>query len=184
MFRITFLFAFLLLALGSNVQAGMSGEKDIFLEATDGNLLRIGTAVFKDRGAETGIEVRLDNSAFDVNFISMRNFNCLGNTGARICHLPFDYPIRNEISDDDLRDLEYQLLFVFIPKGAPAFNAYNGLYYKLEADGSGGLLGQLMEVDLNSLSSPPKVDFARVIPEFDMIKASDSKTKYTRMRIC
>lgn len=167
----------------TGAHAGFNGEKKITLKASDGTSLQVGTVTLTDKGDRTGIDVKLDSNLFEVNFISMRNFECLGSSGNRVCHLPYGYSIRNEITKDDLRDLEYHLLFVFVKAGAPGFDAFNGLYYKLKSDNAGNFFGTLMEVDLNPLAVPPDEEYARPISEFEMVEAPATKFKFTNIEI-
>jgi len=175
--------ASLWLAMSAATAAELSGTKNVLLVAEDGTARQIGTVTFEPDGQTTRFTVTMDESQFQVEFISMRNFNCIGIGSPKICHLPFGYSIRNEITADDLTDLEYNFLFVFVKAGAPSFDAWNGMYYKLKMAEDGSLTGRLLEADLSVLAVPPDKEYARPISEIDMLEASASKYVYTRIEI-
>lgn len=104
---------------------------------------------------------------FDDFFLSMRPFKCLTGPDKHWCHVPYPYAIDRNISGGDLRDLEYDLLFLW--KGATEYgiNMWNGVYYRLEQQGD-RLIGQMYEMDMDLLSAPPEPGNLRPLQPGDL----------------
>lgn len=146
---------------------GFAGSKAIKLVQQDGTAHLVGTISFEPDGdgAHYGITWRED--AFSEHFLSMRPFKCMEGSAKHWCRVPYPYENKRRISQGDLADLEYDLLFVW--KGATEYgiNLWNGVYYKLEsADET--LVGHLHEIDLGVLAAPPEDGNLRPVREQDL----------------
>ncbi len=148
----------------------LSGQKAISLIDGDGNKLLIGNVSFEPREDTAAYQINLRAGPFADHFLSMRPFRCLEGADKHWCHVPYPYPLRREVSDDDLTDLEYDLLFIH--KGATEYgiDMWNGVYYRLQRDGD-RLIGQLHEMDMGILSAPPEDGDLRPVSEADIHEA-------------
>ena len=119
---------------------------------------------------------------FEDHFLSMRPFRCLEGPERHWCHVPYPYEIERNISDT-LTDLEYDFLFIW--KGATEYgiNMWNGVYYKLEAEPSGRLVGVLHELDMNLLSVPPEDGVTRPLKPGDLHESEPESHWLPRMII-
>lgn len=145
----------LCLALGP-VLASAAGEavtRSVLLHPGDGEPIRIGSIRLIPDGDGQRFELNLDSPRFEPRFLSMRPFRCLQGEQT-LCHLPYPYDWRRRITDADLTDLEYGLLFIRKSPEEYGIDPWNGLYYRLRRDGE-GFTGVLHEVDLDVLAVPP-----------------------------
>ncbi len=158
----------------------------IYLVDAEGDELQIGQVVFSSPGSansSVGIDVEIDNSVFSEHFLSMRPFRCLTSDVEWFCYLEYPYELRSVITNDDLSDLEYQLLFIKKTPEEFGIDAWNGLYYKLVLEEDGTLSGQLWEGDLNSLQSPPSKKYAKPVELGEFIPAESSKRLFPQIKI-
>lgn len=116
--------------------------------------------------------LNLDTQILQEEFLSMRPFQCLDYSGQKVCHLQYPYEIKRNITDTDLTDLEYDLLFLHKTPEEYGINAWNGLYYQLQSTGD-LISGELYEVDLNVLAVPPAEGITRPITD-DMLHKADT----------
>ncbi len=116
-------------------------------------------------------EIKWDTAEFEDHFLSMRPFKCLPAGEKLWCYTPYPYEIKRQISKHDMTDLEYDLIFVWKPKGEYGINLWNGVYYKLEPNNE-GWKGTMQEYDLNILGIPPEAGELRPILEKDLHEAS------------
>ena len=116
-------------------------------------------------------KIKWDTTEFEDHFLSMRPFKCLPAGEKLWCYTPYPYEIKRQISADDMTDLEYDLIFVWKPKGEYGINLWNGVYYKLEAT-EFGWKGTMQEYDLNVLGIPPEKGELRPILKKDLHEAS------------
>jgi hypothetical protein len=136
---------------------------------------------FKD--GKSGFAVTLESPRFTDHFLSMRPFRCLEGAQEWFCHMPYTYKLRRVVSKDDLRDLSYSLLFIRKTPAEFGVDAWNGLYYDLSFKDDGTVTGELLEGDLNSLASPPEVDYSYPIEMDDFIKANKKLRLYPSLII-
>ncbi len=131
--------------------AQTAGERNVFLEDAAGTRILIAHVIVDQ---ENGYSVSMAEEPFTDHFLSMRPFRCIEGPDKHWCHVPYPYAIKREVGDD-LTDLEYDFLFIW--KGATEYgiNMWNGVYYKLEAEGD-TLVGRLHEMDMGVLSAPPE----------------------------
>ena len=95
----------------------------------------------------------MDPDTFSDHFLSMRPFRCLEGPGKHWCDVPYPYDITRDIATD-LTDLEDDFLFVWKPATDYGINMWNGVYYRIAADGD-GFVGTLHEMDMDLLAVPP-----------------------------
>ena len=158
---------FLILAC---VLAGAAGAADIdgkrvFLEDQQGTQIEIATL----SGAATAYGMTLNDAAFSDHFLSMRPFRCIEGAEKTWCHVPYPYEIRRDVSTD-LTDLEYDFLFVWKGKTDYGIDMWNGVYYRIAADGD-ALVGVMHEMNMDMLAVPPEAGELRPIREVDLEEA-------------
>lgn len=135
----------------------------IYLVDQSDQELRIGTVSFGeivtiDDKARRRVGVEMIGNSFNDHFLSMRPFRCIEHPSEWYCYLPYPYEIEATVAANDFTDLEYQLLFIRKRSSEFGIDAWNGLYYKLEAQASGEIRGRVFEGDLNILAEPPEPD--------------------------
>ena len=116
-------------------------------------------------------KIKWKTDKFEEHFLSMRPFKCLPGGEKLWCHTPYPYEIKRQISDKDVTDLEYDLIFVWKPEGEYGINLWNGVYYELTAT-EFGWKGTMQEYDLNILGIPPEAGVLRPIKKKDLHEAS------------
>jgi len=131
------------------------GEKKIVLSSAS-ERIEIGTVNFTGGGSKRRITVTLNDKLLKDEFLSMRPFKCLESAKRYYCHVPYPYSWKGEVTEQDLGDLEYALLFVQKEPNAYGINLWNGVYYKMVLGADGTISGKLNEVDMDSLAVPPK----------------------------
>lgn len=137
-------------------QSGTTTQTSHRVELLDakGNAYPIGSLDLLESGSGYSYRFELDHHRFTDHFLSMKEMKCL--EGAELwCYIPYPYDNPKQISQDDLRWLEHDLLFLFKRTGEFGANFWNGIYYKLEMDEQGNIQGQAHAIDLNLLASPP-----------------------------
>lgn len=145
----------------------LAGDKAISLADADGNPIIVGQIRFEPAEEGWNYAITWDEVVFANHFLSMRPFRCLEGDDTHWCHVPYPYENRRRITESDLTDLEYDLLFLW--KGATEYgiNLWNGIYYRMEIDGE-RLVGHLHEIDMGTLSAPPENGNLRPIVESDL----------------
>ena len=161
----------------------LEGVKEIVLIGADGSELTIGNVSFKQEGDATGFNVTLDDSKFTDHFLMMRPFSCIDGEKQTVCHLAYPYKTHKQITDTDLTDLEYALIFLRKKRSEHGINLWNGIYYGLTKDESGRIHGVLMEADMNMLGIPPDTDFTRPITDADLTKGDPQHHRFPTLEI-
>jgi len=128
-------------------------------------------------------DAALDAPEFGDEFLSMRPFHCLSDQAEMWCHLIYPYDLRNEITADDLTDLEYHLLFIFRSPDSYGIDAWNGLYFDLSLGGDGAITGTVSEVDLNILAVPPTDPTKRPISTGDLNEVEPTAHRFASVEI-
>lgn len=147
-------------------------DYSITLLGNDDEKITAGTlSTEKVEGGGTNYKIKWDAEKFDEHFLSMRPFKCIPGGKKLWCHTPYPYEIKRQISEDDVTDLEYDLVFVWKPEGEYGINLWNGVYYQLEATDF-GWKGTMQEYDLNILGIPPEKGELRPIKAKDLHEAS------------
>lgn len=161
------------------------GEKTVTLVSASGERLDIATVTFTEAadGTARSFTVSLDPEKFKDQFLSMRPFSCIPGKKEMWCHLAYPYELKRVITADDLQDLEYALLFLFKLHTAYGIDAWNGLYFKLEADANGALTGTVHEADFNVLAAPPEKGDLRPIPHDVLSEIDPVKHLFARIEI-
>jgi len=175
---------FSLLLSGWTMAADLPEKAGIFLVDPDKQETRIGDVDFSttDNG-EIAVLVEIDNSVFTEHFLSMRPFRCIEGDAEWFCYLEYPYDLRSVITQDDLSDLEYQLLFIRKTPSEFGIDAWNGLYYKLIIEEDGSITGKLLEGDLNSLQSPPAEKYAKPVDLEEFITGDKARRLFPTLRI-
>ena len=159
--------ALALLAPAPGLAGALKDAPTILLHPADGPAIAVGEISFTDKGLPTGYEIHWDDAKFGEHFLSMRPFKCLEGPEKYWCRVPYPYENRRQVSMEDLTDLEYDLLFLWKGAGEYGINMWNGVYYRLEADGA-VLRGRLHEVDMDLLAAPPEAGDLRPIGAGDL----------------
>jgi hypothetical protein len=163
------LFALALLSTSAPAELP-TGSKSLWLQSAT-EKIEVGSVEFAGNGSNRNITVHMSETLFKDHFLSMRPFKCL--EGKKFyCYLPYPYEWKGVISENDLTDLEYALLFVQKDPTAYGINLWNGIYYKLELAGDGRISGALHEVDMDTLASPPEAGELRPITP-DLLNRAD-----------
>lgn len=181
-------FAFIVLGTSSSVVIAGGGllpvgEKTITLVAAGGEKFTLGKVSFTRDDGGRKIKVDLNAPEFQDEFLSMRPFRCLPDKKEMWCHLAYPYDMHGKVTEDDLVDLEYSLLFLFKPPKGYGIDAWNGLYFKLALQPDGTISGPLNEVDLNVLAVPPDDRLSRPIKHFDLTEAQPDGHRFARVEI-
>lgn len=142
---------FAALLSGAAQAADLSGHKSVVLLANDGSRVVIGQVRFQRQGDGYDFGFEPDASKFTERFLAMRPFLCLDGPTQSLCH--FAYATPRHITELDLTDLEYELMFLRKPRQAVSVDAFNGIYYELRVT-PGGLAGELREVDMTPIVVP------------------------------
>lgn len=161
----------------------LEGTKAISLVDRDGGRHEIGSVTFAPADGGTAISVSLDETRFEEKFLSMRPFRCIDGTKQTVCHLVYPYKLQNRISENDLVDLEYSLLFLHKGPTDYGIDAWNGLYYRLKRNDDGSLTGTLHETDFNVLAVPPDEGITRPIPETEIVEAEEGRHRFPKIEI-
>ncbi len=159
--------------LTANAASILSGKRTITLLDANDQALVIGHIEFTRQDQKIIYKISLVDAVFSNEFLSMRPFKCISQSGQMVCHLIYPYKKLGYITEEDLTDLEYDLLFLHKSATEYGINAWNGLYYDLKLT-DGELQGTLKEVDLNVLAAPPDKGDIRPVTE-DMLHEVDSE---------
>jgi hypothetical protein len=132
-----------------------AGSRHITLHARDGTKVEIGQVVFSPRAdGRSAFALKIDTSRFTDHFLSMREFKCLPGSSEILCFVPYPYPQPGHVAANDLAWLEHSLLFMFKKPSEFGAQLWNGVYFRLAADGD-TLVGTPQAIDLNRISAPP-----------------------------
>ncbi len=168
----------------ADVEGSAAKPQTIYLVDRDGNETSIGTVGFNEESDGTSsFRVDLSEAPFVEKFLSMRPFKCIDGTKQTVCHLPYPYALKNRIGNGDLADLEYRLLFLHKGPTEYGIDAWNGLYYRLARNDSGGFDGALHEADFNILAVPPEAGVTRPIKQADLTAAEAGRHRFPRLVI-
>jgi hypothetical protein len=163
----------MLTASTSGAFAMQPGDFSIRLQDRQGEAYDLGILELRQAGQHSySYEIHWDENRFENHFLSMRPFKCVPHPVQLICHLPYPYEIHRVITEKDLTDLEYDLLFLHKLPNEYGISGWNGLYYRLSITDS-GLAGELRETDLNVLQAPPEDGSRRPIDPAELYEASD-----------
>lgn len=152
---------------------GDSAPRQITLQTEKGEQLTIGQLLLSPAGEGYRAEVKMDDDVYGDYFLSMRPFKCLESEKQLLCHLPYPYQNAQQISHDDLIDLEYQLLFIRKVPTDYGINPWFGVYYKLQWENPphGPITGQLHETNMDILAAPPEDPTTKPITADELYEA-------------
>lgn len=178
----------MLVALGAVASAQardrvLAGAKTITLVTAAGERHSIGQVMFTPDGDGARLTVRVDGANFGDEFLSMRPFRCLRDAKEWWCHLPYPYELAGRVTEGDLRDLEYSLLFIGKAPNFHGIDAWNGFYFKLAIGADGHISGDLHETDLDVLAVPPEDWKARTIAPEALTAAEPGAHRFARLEI-
>jgi hypothetical protein len=156
-------------SVGISSAQAFEGNKTIRLHPADGEPLTIGQVSF-DASASGKYVLSYDDTLFTDHFLSMRPFKCLEGDDKLWCRVPYPYENAQTVSEEDLTDLEYDLMFVWKNQGEYGIDLWNGVYYVLSPDGE-KLVGTMHEIDMNVLASPPEDGNLRPVTAGDLEEA-------------
>ncbi|MCH9808995.1 MAG: hypothetical protein K0U74_14820 [Alphaproteobacteria bacterium] len=154
------------------------GTKTIYLVDAAGKEYPIGDVDFSSKEGASRISVQINEKKFVEKFLSMRPFRCIDGKKQTVCYLPYPYKLKDKITNQDLVDLEYRLLFLHKGPTDYGIDAWNGLYYKLSITEDATLKGALHEADFNVLAVPPDVEFSRPIGPVDLTEAEEGRHRF------
>ncbi len=155
----------------------------VLLSDNDGNAIDIGEVTFTAASdGQYAITVNVESDKLNNHFLSMRPFQCLDGAAEWFCYQPYPYELKQVVSETDLTDLEYQLLFIRKTPKEFGIDAWNGLYFKFSQHDDGIWRGQLLEGDLNVLQSPPE-KYSRPINLSEFIEADTALRRFTEITL-
>lgn len=143
----------------------------VYLSDQSEHRVAIARLTVQAQNQDQGYQLELIDSAFDDYFLSMRPFKCALKQDNMLCYVAYPYQNRRHISRQDLTDLEYDLLFNARTDKEYGINPWNGRYFRLHWEGE-RILGELHEVDLNLLASPPEDGNLRPITAAELTPAA------------
>jgi hypothetical protein len=152
----------LLLAVSTALSAPLdAGTRRVLLHARDGSTVEIAQVTFTPRAdGRTAFALKADASRFTDYFLSMREFKCLPGATEILCLVPYPYPQPGHVAPNDLAWLEHSLLFMFKKPSDFGAQMWNGVYFRLAAQGD-ALVGTPQAIDLNRIATPaPHADVA------------------------
>ena len=160
-----------------------SVEKTISLIDKKGKKHQVAKIIFTPEENNTeSFKIKWDDTKFSEHFLSMRPFKCID--GAQtVCHLGYPYKTKNRISNTDLQDLEYGLLFLHKNEKEYGINFWNGVYYRLKKQENGSITGTVWETDMNELASPPAKEYDRPIGGADLVEGAEGKHRFPKIII-
>lgn len=147
------------------------GSKTITIVGKNDEAIEIASIQFQQKDNKVTYKLEFKDDKFSDEFLSMRPFKCIHVAGQMLCHLVYPYQKQGYITEQDLVDLEYDLLFLHKDATEYGIDPWNGLYYDLKIE-KNGLVGILKEVDLNILAAPPEDDILRPITK-DLLYDAD-----------
>lgn len=153
--------------------------KTVTLQSPSGESIDIANIqMTRESSGGFSYQLDIDNSKFGDYFLSMRPFKCFQGPIQMLCHLPYPYQKNQKITANDLKDLEYDLLFIHRKSTDYGINPWNGVYYKLTLGQDNNLSGVMKEVNLDILASPPEGGVTRPITDMDMHEADPDSHSY------
>jgi hypothetical protein len=161
--------------------APLDGTKKIYLVSETNELTHVANVEFKQNKDNIAYTVSIVDTPFENQFLSMRPFQCVMGSRQVMCHVPYPYEKKGFVTEDDLMDLSYDILFLHKNPSEYGINMWNGIFYKLELNDE-QIDGVVFEVDMNTLASPPDnldVPFA----EDEIFEADVSNYVYPRVLI-
>lgn len=157
----------ILVLLMLSVVAQAETRYRVDLMADNGRRFSIATLSISSFDQPDSYQLEMEAGVFSNEFLSMRPFKCLTVQGVMLCYVDYPYENLRKISRHDLTDLEYDLLFIARTEKEYGIDPWNGRYFKMRWQGD-SIVGELNEVDLNILASPPEDGSLRPIIDEDL----------------
>jgi len=149
-------FLILLLFFSIEIEAGaIDGNKKVFLESLNGKQLHIANLKLESMADKILYTLAIRDEPFSNQFLTMRPFQCIMGERQVMCHVPYPYIKKGHITERDLSNLSYDLLFLHKSPSEYGINLWNGMLYKLTIEDN-TLVGIVHEVDMNIIASPPE----------------------------
>ncbi|GAB3677072.1 hypothetical protein [Salinisphaera aquimarina] len=158
---------------------GTERSMEVVLEPASGDVVVVADLTI---GTDGSYRLRYRDAPFAPHFLSMRPFQCLPAPPRLQCHLPYPYENGRRITDVDLGDLEYDLLFLVKQADEFGVDFWNGRYYRLAWEDD-AIVGVAMATDMNILASSPPEGETRPIRNNDLTAIEPSDTPYPTLRI-
>jgi hypothetical protein len=159
----------------------LEGDKKVYLVSSGNELTHIANVIFSNQGDKSDYEVKFVDKPFENQFLSMRPFQCIMGKKQVMCHVPYPYEANKHVTDDDLSLLSNDLLFLHKSPSEYGINMWNGIYYKLKMEGE-NIVGEVNEVDMNSIASPPD-DLNAPFPQDEIFEADVANYVYPKLLI-
>ncbi len=145
----------------------LNGQKNIKLVEISGKEHIVGEITFVKKNDSSTYKISWKDETFSEHFLSMRPFKCFEGTIKYWCRVAYPYEIKKTVTEDDLTDLEYDLMFIWKGSTEYGINMWNGVYYQMEVEGN-KIVGRLNEIDMDKLSAPPEKGNLRPVEEYDL----------------
>ena len=173
--------------------AELGSDMVVKLQADNGDSVELARIDFTKEGQGWNYQLKMNSSLFSDHFLSMRPFKCFNSPRQMLCHLPYPYDKGQTIQAGQLRDLEYDLLFIHRQSTDYGIDPWNGIYYRLKLDEAAGKItgelrevnldGELREVNLDILAAPPEEGDTYPIKDKDLIEVELDTHAYPRVVI-
>ena len=174
---------FFALSFLSSPLLAKSVEKTISLIDKEGKQHKVAKIIFSSEADnKQSFSINWDDTKFSEHFLSMRPFKCIDGLQT-FCRLEYPYKTRNRITNGDLQDLEYALLFLHKNQQEYGINFWNGVYYRLKKQENGSITGTVWETDMNELASPPAKEYGRPIGGADLVEGAEGKHRFPKIII-
>ncbi|PCH83336.1 MAG: hypothetical protein COB89_06730 [Piscirickettsiaceae bacterium] len=176
-----FLSILILLFSTSLLAIDFSGSKKIYLVSSANELTHFANVEFTPAGDKVAYKVSIVDKPFENQFLSMRPFKCLMGKKQVMCHVPYPYDKSGFITESDLTELSYDILFLHKNPAEYGINLWNGIFYQLSLTDK-DIQGVVYEVDMNTIASPPETDDLP-FTEDDVFEADLDNYAYPRVLI-
>ena len=145
----------------------LDGHKNIKLVEISGKEHIVGEINFSKNNTSSTYKISWKDEVFSEHFLSMRPFKCFEGSTKYWCRVAYPYEIKKSVTERDLTDLEYDLMFIWKGSTEYGINMWNGVYYQMEVEDN-KIIGRLNEIDMDKLSAPPEKGNLRPIEEYDL----------------
>ena len=179
---IRILLLLVLISIHSICLAGpLDGAKKIYLVSATNELTHVANVEFRKNENNIAYTVSIVDAPFENQFLSMRPFQCMMGSKQVMCHVPYPYEKKGFVTEENLMDLSYDILFLHKNPSEYGINMWNGIFYKLELNDE-QIDGAVFEVDMNTLASPPD-NLDEPFSEDEIFEADVSNYVYPRVLI-
>lgn len=145
----------------------LDGQKNIKLVEISGREHIVGKIKFLKNSTSSTYQISWKDEVFGEHFLSMRPFKCFEGSTKYWCRVAYPYEIKKTVTENDLTDLEYDLMFIWKGSTEYGINMWNGVYYQMEVEDN-KIIGRINEIDMDKLSAPPEKGNLRPVEEYDL----------------